>query len=412
MSEYKYKKGMKPAGEVPGRQRKAFDAAFSYLPKPEAGKPVILRPVGGVCTLGVHKLRFTKTDGSPSGFKTLCPDWDIENQAPREGKRVCPICRDFGAYGLPKEIKIALVFDYIFHAFHVTNIKKGAEPQFGLVGNVNMMNWPELLEVTQMNSGVDLFDPKHGCCVNWVARPSKFAPGQQEMHFTQGQPLPTAWKDDMWVTKIDGTLYRGEEQDLLALIAEPDPEEMAESLDRLGFYTRLEKITGVRKGAKFTPPQDLADESDDFETSTPAPAGKMAAPDSSLEDPDLDDADEDLDPVPTPAPKAKAKTKAPAPPAEDDFEEDPAPAPAPKAKGKAAKAAPPPAEDEFEDDPVPTPAPKAKGKAAKAPAPPAEDDFEDEDAAEDAPEPSKAKPIPAKKTAPAAPPADEDEWED
>lgn len=401
MSEYTYKKGMKPPGDVPGRNRKQFDSALVYLPKPVQGKPVILRPVGGVCTLGVHKLRFTKADGSPSGFKTLCPDWDIENQAPRDNKRTCPICRDFSTYGLPKEVKIPLVFDYLFHAFHVTNIKAKTEPQFGLVGNVNMMNWPELLEVTQLNAGIDLFDAKNGCCISWSARPSKFAPGQFEMHFAQGQPLRTMWKDDLWVTKVDGVQITGEEQDILSLIMEPDADEMAESLDRLGFYKRLEAATGNRRtGGKFVPPQSQ-DQNDDFEETAPPPskpATKTAkAPVDDLDDPDLDDADEDDLEATTPAPKTA--TKAP--------------------KGKPAPA---PVADDLDDldaddnDAEPPPAkPATKGKAAPkakpAPAPAADDDdlgLDEDDPP--APDPAKAKPIPKKPKAP-EPPAD-DEWDD
>ena len=76
MSEYTYKKGMKPPGDVPGRNRKQFDSALVYLPKPVQGKPVIIDDISVFIKKNKYDSVFIRADKN-SNVSVLTEIWQV-----------------------------------------------------------------------------------------------------------------------------------------------------------------------------------------------------------------------------------------------------------------------------------------------------------------------------------------------
>ena len=400
MSDHQYRPGTSSFDDAPDQKRKRFDDDLIMLPNPIEKRHTDIRPVGGVFVLQTHYVPFKGADGKDSGFFALCPDWDMRTQAVKDDK-VCPCCRDFG-YSVPKEVRIKASQRYYFHAFNISELlkKSPSEDYFGLV-SANGKNWEGISKAKDINNGTSPADPRGGCTLHWTASPSSFKAGSLEYSFSAGNTLPVKYDKEtgVWKIKVNGKVWSGEEQDYLAVVPEPDLENLIEGLERHGLYEKLEAAGVIMRGkspkniktAGKAKRKQVEDDEDDLDE------------DTDLDGVDDDEDDEDVKPSKKPGKKAGKKA-----PVEDDDEDDEWEADDDEDS-----------DDDDDDDEDVKPAKKPGKKTAKKPVDDEDDDEDDDweeddedDEDDDDVKPAKKPGKPAGKPGKKAPVEDEDDWEE
>jgi hypothetical protein len=403
MSDHQYRPGTSSFDDAPDQKRKRFDDDLIMLPNPIEKRHTDIRPVGGVFVLQTHYVPFKGADGKDSGFFALCPDWDMRTQAVKDDK-VCPCCRDFG-YSVPKEVRIKASQRYYFHAFNISELlkKSPSEDYFGLV-SANGKNWEGISKAKDINNGTSPADPRGGCTLHWTASPSSFKAGSLEYSFSAGNTLPVKYDKEtgVWKIKVNGKVWSGEEQDYLAVVPEPDLENLIEGLERHGLYEKLEAAGVIMRGkspkniktAGKAKRKQVEDDEDDLDEDTDL---------DGVDDDEDDEDDEDVKPSKKPGKKAGKKA-----PVEDDDEDDEWEADDDEDS-----------DDDDDDDEDVKPAKKPGKKTAKKPVDDEDDDEDDDweeddedDEDDDDVKPAKQPGKPAGKPGKKAPVEDEDDWEE
>jgi len=245
------KKGFRSMGEVPGQQSDSrWDEMLPLLSRPSIGKPVQIRLVGGFATIVTHYVKFVpKGSNDLKGFYTLCPNWDIAEATSVDNG--CPICANFHKYIDVRNdfewLRMPQSFRYLAHAFHITNIKKNADEQWGLV-NMNVLEWKELKGIAEaIGSSVD--DDKRGVVLTWLAQKSSnpYMSGVEYKFVSTGKRLPVKYIEnkDAYVCKLGGKVHKGVLVDLLDSIETIDSDVLEQKLHSLGCYAALAKATGA-----------------------------------------------------------------------------------------------------------------------------------------------------------------------
>lgn len=413
--------GMRRWGEQPGqRGGDRWDANLVKLSAPPKNQPVLVRPVAGIITIGIHWISFKKQDGTDSAFPTLCPNWNIATQS--DEPNGCPVCQDFHRnLRVSKEdeyLKMQQKYRYLFHAFHVSNIKDGVkdkEKLFGLI-ETHGLGMEQIENAVMMKGHQPPDDPVKGYCLNWAIRDSKKGSkyGKTEVVFAGADSLRVKEKKNKdgegigeWLIKVGKRTVKGIEQSVAdAVPAPPTPEELRQKLASLGLYTALERATGASvRGGSAAP-------SDDFEEEAPPPAGGDEDDWDEAEDGGSDDAGDDWDEGEDATDDFGDDDESAGPSDADDFEEE--------AEGEESDDA----GDEWDEGDDATEAEAEEEEATD----PDEDDWDEGEDAEPEPEPeppkkkkAKKKAAPKKKKAPAKKkkaaeeaPADDDDgnWDD
>ena len=286
-----YQKGMRGFGDQPGKRNDRWDRNLEKLEQPQLNKPTLIRPVAGLVTVAVHYLKFPPKPGKKGGgFFTLCPNWDLE-VGDIDGN--CPVCANFHRHLDVKSkrdeyLQMPQKLRYLFHAFHVANIRSGAtdRPTFGLV-ETHVMGM-ESIEKAMLIKGHKPDELKDGYCLVWLLSPStKGGEYGPEVSFTGDERMPVrrhAKKNGVWELKLDGKIYEGAEQQIVASIpAPPTAEQLDKKLASMGLWEALDAAvgTGSRRAASVGVSADL-DDDDGFGDS-----GLASVDDS--DDPDADD---------------------------------------------------------------------------------------------------------------------------
>lgn len=269
----KYKRGQRAFGQQPGRQNDDFwDKNVIKLEEPAMGKVILVRPVGGILTVGIHYIKFiSPKDGQEKGFQIQCPNWNLVEQEDIDNG--CPLCRDFH-WNLPIEqkkyefLKMPQKYRYLFHAFHVSNIKQKREPVFGCIETHAL--GLKAIEEAMLVKGNPPDDPEHGYCLNWLCTKPQSKQFKKDIKFSAGDSLPVReLKDGVWGIKVDNRKIKGAEQDLLEVIpAPPTAQELEKKLSDLGLYSLLERVVGG-SGRKVSSQSDDDPDSDtDWEDGT------------------------------------------------------------------------------------------------------------------------------------------------
>ena len=287
-----YQKGMRGFGDQPGKRNDRWDRNLEKLEQPPLNKPALIRPVAGLVTVAVHYLKFPPKPGKKGGgFFTLCPNWDLE-EGDINGK--CPVCANFHRHLEVKSkrdeyLQMPQKLRYLFHAFHVSNIRSGAKdrPTFGLV-ETHVMGM-ESIEKAMIIKGNKPDEMKNGYCLVWLLSPStKGSEYGPEVSFTGDVRMPVrrhAKKDGVWEIKIDGKVYEGVEQQIATAIpAPPTAEQLDKKIASMGLWEALDKAvgTGSRRATTVDLSEDLDAVDDGFGDS-----GTAASDDP--DDPDADD---------------------------------------------------------------------------------------------------------------------------
>ena len=302
------KRGRRNFGEQPGRRNNdRWDKDLVKLDKPPKKKPVAIRPVGGILTVGVHFVKFKSTkDGQFTGFMTQCPNWNLAEQ--EDVDNGCPICKHFHwNLAVPDKydfLKMPQKYRYLFHAFHVSNIKTGREPKFGLI-ETHALGLKDI-EEAMLFKGSAPDDPQSGYCLNWLVTDAQKKQFKESIKFSPGDNIKVhELKEGVWGINVDGKKVKGIEQDLLSVItAPPTAQELDKKLSDLGLYALLDKMVGKADRSAGAGPSD-ADDSQWNDDDASSEAGEdwdekekeAAAPAAPAEDPDADDWGNDDDNV-------------------------------------------------------------------------------------------------------------------
>ena len=293
-----YQKGMRGFGDQPGKRNDRWDRNLEKLEQPQLNKPQLIRPVSGLVTVAVHYLKFPPKPGKKGGgFFTLCPNWDLV-EGDIDGN--CPVCANFHRYlevsKTDEYLQMPQKLRYLFHAFHVDNIRSGAKdrPLFGLV-ETHVMGMEEIEKAMLIKKGVKPDDSKNGYCLVWLLSPSaKGTNYGPDVSFTGDEKMPVrkhAEKKGVWQIKLDGEIYEGAEQQLFeAIPAPPTAAQLDKKLASMGLYDALDKAlgTGSRRAAATSVTDDLDDADDGFGDSGSGTVD-TEEPDDPTWDPDADD---------------------------------------------------------------------------------------------------------------------------
>jgi len=264
-------RGMRRFGEQPSRRDdERWDDNLMFLEPPPKRTPILIRPVGGIFTVGVHYVKFlSPKTGKETGFYTLCPNWNLEQQEDED--RGCPVCADFGRWlKVPEDqkyLRMPQKYRYLFHAFHVSNIKDGVKDpakRFGLV-QTHAIGIKKIEESMMIKGNIQPDDPKNGYCLVWLLtdgeKGSQYGP---EVSFSGGDKMPAREKEPgVWQLKMGKNVVTANMQDLVDVIPQPPTaDELRKKLAGLGLYTALERATGATIAVRSVddePPTDASD---------------------------------------------------------------------------------------------------------------------------------------------------------
>lgn len=267
-----YQRGMRPLGKQPGRNNNdRWDKNINILEQPPKRKPVLIRPVGGILTVGVHWIVWkSPNDNQFKKFQALCPNWNLAEQVDQD--RNCPVCKHFHRWlqienKADEYLKMPQKFRYLFHAYHVSNIKKNSEPEFGVV-NTHILGIDKI-EEAMLLKGVQPDDPDNGFCLNWLIKDGAKGSGfGSEVSFSAADDMKVKWnaKKGCWMIKVGKRVVEGYEQQLLDEIPEPmSAQELENKLSDFGLFTELDRVVGSSsRKAMSGPPADSGSDDDDW----------------------------------------------------------------------------------------------------------------------------------------------------
>lgn len=230
------------------------------IEEPAPGVEKELRPVGGFYEIYMHWVKFKNKEGKLKGFFIICPDYVREERRFRQGsKKKCPICLHFRGSHLPDYLNMFGSYKYYFDAFDVTAIEDDDNARtFGVV-QVGKYGRKDIVKATKRNKN-NVGDPASGSTVFWERDRDEEDPKDRE-GFTLGRKKKVLLKSikgkKVYVYKFkdaDGSVrkYKGVATDFSSIVKGETPEEIRETLERLGLWDELAKVAEVEDSEDVT----------------------------------------------------------------------------------------------------------------------------------------------------------------
>lgn len=248
--------------DVPPKKRK-FDEPWykqlSWLEEPPPGMEKKIRAILGFYEVFFHTIRFRGKDGKMKYFPLACPDYDREIKDFKQGsKKTCPVCLHFQGPHLPDHLNFYGGFKYFFDAFDVTAIEEDEGGRtFGTV-RCGKYGRKDIVKATKRNKRISVSDTNKGCLLYWERDKEAEDPKDKE-GFSGGRKRKVIKKKvkgkTVFIYKYkdpDGSVRRvkGKPTDFASKIKPETPEQIRETLDRLGLWDELEKWANAEKKKK------------------------------------------------------------------------------------------------------------------------------------------------------------------
>lgn len=251
-----------------GRKRTRWDETVIYLEPARGGRPLEIRPFGGVFTFAWHWIRFKSQLGDAKTFPLICRDYDYyAGTWVDSDNRSCPLCLNFNDRGLPDNLRFYPQVRYLIEGFNISALKRGdTENGTGAI-QLSRYGFEDLESIGKLLPSGSVDHPEDGSTVHWERKDAVDAKSRDSFQKGNQMRIKVVSEEDaetIFKIRVGKKIFSGFCQDFGAMLdeAKQPVSEIERALEELGLMSALEEVTGRKS---FVRPKVVSGTTDDVD---------------------------------------------------------------------------------------------------------------------------------------------------